>query len=199
MATTTTPPTSSQEVFPGNPNAADPGYLNRGYGLVSGSRPNSYVATNSIVPTEFHVRNGTPAIDGNPSRFHEELDTSRRGSSLDVPRTESQMAMSHPALPSRASTLKKKASLSKRGSFRRSSSRKSSRAGSVRSINFGEKERYGVTEDEQNSAFYVPIPTSGSPTELLANRFQGACGLCPMPCSPVKVFALPIGFSKYLS
>lgn len=165
MATTTTPPASSHEVYP---NAANLGYIPR-------SRPHSYIATNSIVPTEFHVRNGTPSVvDDNPSRFYEELDMSRRGSSLDVPRAESQMSMPHSTLPSRASTLKKKASLSKRGSFRRSGSRKSSQAGSMRSISLGEKERYGVTDDELNSAFCVPIPTSGNPTELLATRFQGA-------------------------
>ncbi|KAL1959886.1 hypothetical protein VTO42DRAFT_1031 [Malbranchea cinnamomea] len=169
---TTTPPASSNEIHPGNPNA-ESGYLNRGYGFHSGSRPNSFVATNSIVHTDFHVRNGTPAVDGNSSRFHEEFSVSRRATSLDgIPRAESQLSTSHPAPPSRTGTLKKKSSLGKKGSLRRGGSRRSSRAGSVRSINLGEKEKYGVTNDELNSAFYVPIPTSGSPTELLANRFQ---------------------------
>jgi hypothetical protein len=67
--------------------------------------------------------------------------------------------------------LKKKLSLSKKGSLRRSGSRRSLRAGSVRSLNLGEKEKY--SGDDTNSAFYVPIPTTGNPTEELANRFQG--------------------------
>lgn len=75
--------------------------------------------------------------------------------------------------PERASTLKKKASLSKKGSLRRGGSKRSSRAGSVRSLKLGEKEKYGMGENEMTSAFYVPIPTKGAPTETLANRFQG--------------------------
>jgi hypothetical protein len=47
-------------------------------------------------------------------------------------------------------------------------------------VNLGEKEKYDVSEDEANSAFYVPIPTNGNPTEILAARFQGArCHLQP--------------------
>lgn len=48
------------------------------------------------------------------------------------------------------------------------------RAGSVRSLSLGDREKYhsdGV--DDVNSAFMVPIPTTGNPTEVLANRFQG--------------------------
>ena len=89
-----------------------------------------------------------------------------------VQRSNSQMSQSQNALPSRGGTLKKKASLKRTGSLGRSASRKSSYAGSVRSMRLGEKEKYGETE-ESNSAFYCPIPTSGNPTELLATRFQG--------------------------
>uniref|UniRef100_A0A093UVE9 Phosphatidylinositol 4,5-bisphosphate-binding protein SLM1 n=1 Tax=Talaromyces marneffei PM1 TaxID=1077442 RepID=A0A093UVE9_TALMA len=85
-------------------------------------------------------------------------------------RSESQMSHNSIA-PSRSGTLKKKASLSRKGGLKRSSSRRSLRAGSVRSLNLGEREKYG--SDDPNSAFYVPIPTTGSPTEELANRFQG--------------------------
>lgn len=48
------------------------------------------------------------------------------------------------------------------------------RAGSVRSLSLGDREKYhseGV--DDVNSVFMVPIPTTGNPTEVLANRFQG--------------------------
>lgn len=98
------------------------------------------------------------------------------GSVREGPRTDSpaSTANTNPiSLPSRSSTLKKKPSLSKKASLRRGGSRKSSRAGSVRSMNLGEKEKYGVAQDEANSAFFVPIPTSGNPTEVLAARFQG--------------------------
>lgn len=54
--------------------------------------------------------------------------------------------------------------------MRRSGSKKSMRAGSVRSL---DRERYGADGvDDINSAFAVPIPTDGNPTEALANRFQ---------------------------
>ncbi|PHH59000.1 hypothetical protein CDD81_3958 [Ophiocordyceps australis] len=62
----------------------------------------------------------------------------------------------------RNKTLKKKSSLS----MRRSSSRRSNRAGSVRSL------ALGSDHDDCSSAFYCPVPTSGTPTDVLANRFQ---------------------------
>lgn len=51
------------------------------------------------------------------------------------------------------------------------------RAGSVRSLNLGDKEKYGVDADDANSAFLIPIPTNGNPTDTLANRFQCMCSL----------------------
>lgn len=61
--------------------------------------------------------------------------------------------------------------------MRRSGSRKSLRAGSVRSLNLGDREKYGAEgADDMNSAFAVPIPTDGNPTDALANRFQ--CTSC---------------------
>lgn len=71
--------------------------------------------------------------------------------------------------PSRGGTLKKKASLKKGGSIKRSGSRRSSRAGSVRSLAL----QSAHENDELHSAFFSPVPTSGNPTEVLANRFQG--------------------------
>lgn len=87
-------------------------------------------------------------------------------------RSSSQMSQSHTMVQSRGGTLKKKASLRRTGSMKRSSSRRSSRAGSVRSLALGEKEKYGEGEDF-NNAFFTPVPTAGSPTDILANRFQG--------------------------
>ncbi|KAH0537453.1 hypothetical protein FGG08_005761 [Glutinoglossum americanum] len=106
------------------------------------------------------------------ARFHEDFDASQRGSSIlddgEFHRAESQMSYT----PSRGGALKKKGSLKKK-SLRRNSSRRNSRAGSVASLLLGERERYADGEgDERNSAFYTPVPTSGSPTEILAHRFQ---------------------------
>lgn len=63
--------------------------------------------------------------------------------------------------PQRSGTLKKK------NSVKRSGSRKS-KPGSIRSIKMEQQEQLDV-----NSAFYTPVPTNNSPTELLVNRFQG--------------------------
>ncbi|KAI9932781.1 hypothetical protein ASPWEDRAFT_166435 [Aspergillus wentii DTO 134E9] len=147
----------------------------------SGSRPNSFVASNS----GYNVAHGAlidPMPNPHNGRFHEDFDAaSQRGSVvLDGPsgstmqRSVSQMStQSRSAAPSRSGTLKKKSSLSKRGSMRRSGSRRSLRAGSVRSLSLGDKEKYGVEgADDPNSAFHIPIPTDGSPTDVLANRFQ---------------------------
>jgi hypothetical protein len=79
---------------------------------------------------------------------------------------------SQPYTPSRQGTLKKKASIKRQSSMKRTLSRKSSRASSVKSLNLGDKEAYEEHPD-RNSAFYCPVPTTGNPTEILANRFQG--------------------------
>jgi len=78
------------------------------------------------------------------------------------------MSQGDTLIPSRGGTLKKKASLRRTGSMKRSSSRRSSRAGSVRSLAL----QPAGDEDETHSAFYCPVPTTGNPTEILANRFQ---------------------------
>ncbi|KAL2829015.1 hypothetical protein BDW59DRAFT_40968 [Aspergillus cavernicola] len=149
---------------------------NRGYGVRSGSRPTSFAASGS----GYNVAHGA-AQEGPPltqyGRFHEELDDISTRDSIDGPsavqRSASQMSQSRSATPTRSGTLKKKSSLSKRGSVRRSGSRRSMRAGSVRSLVLGDKEKYAVDGDEDiNSAFYVPVPTTGNPTEVLADRFQ---------------------------
>ena len=68
--------------------------------------------------------------------------------------------------------------------MRRSGSRKSLRAGSVRSLNLGDREKYTADGlEDVNSAFAVPIPTDGNPTEVLANRFQ--CMFYSIFCSTV--------------
>lgn len=75
--------------------------------------------------------------------------------------------------PQRCNTLRKRGSVraaranSRSGS--RSRSRSRSRAGSIRSVQM-DSEGYV----NKNSIFYTPVPTKGSPTEILVNRFNGA-------------------------
>lgn len=183
---TAEPRAPSHDTYAPLSNSIDPPNSNREYAAGLGTHPNSVLAGSSIQPSDFQVRGVPPdtAPAAQQSRFHEDFSSSRRGSSVadgrlsmgDSQRSDSQMSLSHPAaLPSRTnSMLKKKASLNKKGSLRRGGSKRSSRAGSVKSLNLGEKEKYGVGDgDEVNSAFYVPIPTKGSPTDILAARFQG--------------------------
>ena len=86
----------------------------------------------------------------------------------DLHRSDSQ---SQTYIPSRGGTLKKKASIKRTTSFGRSASRRNSQAGSVRSVNLGDKAK-DEQNSQMNSVFYTPVPTTGSPTELLATRFQ---------------------------
>lgn len=175
--------------------------LSQGYG--ARPRPNSIAGYNNAAPAGYlhspglHPAPGTsladpsagPDANSNYGRFHEEFDmASQRGSMADiltgdhlgpaaaasgVHRSDSQISYNRSTTPTPG--LAKRASLRKRpGSLRRSGSRRSLRAGSVRSLSLGDKEKYGAEGgDDVNSAFYVPIPTSGNPTEILADRFQG--------------------------
>ncbi|KAL0939453.1 ph domain protein [Colletotrichum truncatum] len=110
-------------------------------------------------------------------RFIEEWDASQRGSSIIDGLTSNMLRSNsfvsnagedHLNLPSRHNTLKKKNSLRRNGSLKRSSSRRSMKAGSVRSLAL----QSSSDPDEAHSAFHCPVPTSGNPTEALANRFQ---------------------------
>ena len=84
----------------------------------------------------------------------------------------STMSESHSLTPSRGGTLKKRQSVSRKTSLKRSGSRKESRPGSVKSLEFAD-DVGGHGSSEMSSAFFTPVPTTGSPTEILANRFQG--------------------------
>lgn len=135
---------------------------------------------------------GAENADG-PSRqpkFTEEWDASVRGSSIiDGHHPNMQRSASISSRPevldtlgdatttgtislSRGNTLKKKSSLrrsgSRSGSIKRSSSRRSMKAGSVRSLAL----QSSHDAEEALSAFYCPVPTTGNPTEVLSNRFQ---------------------------
>lgn len=117
-------------------------------------------------------------------RFTEEWEASQRGSSVidgASPASNMRRANSYSGSItsnvigdgaislSRGNTLKKKPSLRRGGSLKRSGSRRSMKAGSVRSLAL----QPTTDQDEIHSAFYCPVPTSGSPTDVLANRFQG--------------------------
>ncbi|KAA8649811.1 hypothetical protein EYZ11_005504 [Aspergillus tanneri] len=179
MATLVRSQTPVQDAYGATMQPSDPVMSSRVYGTRSGSRPNSFVASTSGYNAA-HMAVGEPSSLARNGRFHEDFDApSQRGSivldgpsSAGMQRSSSQMS-SRSVTPTRSGTLKKKSSLSKRGSMRRSGSKRSLRAGSVRSLVLGDKEKYGVDgADDQNSAFYIPIPTDGTPTEVLANRFQ---------------------------
>ncbi|KAG4028726.1 hypothetical protein MFRU_019g00200 [Monilinia fructicola] len=144
-------------------------YLDRGYGAASTprARPHSQILNGDPAVTDFGTDNlEAPAHTQNSQgKFNEEWDASQRGSSIidgSMHRSHSVMSQGDTLIPSRGGTLKKKASL------RRSGSRRSSRAGSVRSLAVHPQGDI----DELHSAFYSPVPTSGNPTEILANRFQ---------------------------
>ncbi|RMZ79403.1 hypothetical protein DV738_g3330, partial [Chaetothyriales sp. CBS 135597] len=107
----------------------------------------------------------------------------------------------HVLAPQRSGTLKKKASLRRSASLGKGPSRRSSFVGSARSLRQSERDPFedaaennvnvngtenvdgvGIADTNINTAaninaninnpFFTPIPTSGSPTELLADRFQ---------------------------
>lgn len=110
----------------------------------------------------------------------QEVGASQRGSTLvdsaaggGVQRSNSTMSQSHTLTPSHGGTLKKKRSLSKKGSVKRSESLRSSYTGSIKGLATGDGSYDGVDEEQMNNAFFTPVPTTGSPTEILANRFQG--------------------------
>ncbi|PTD04202.1 Phosphatidylinositol 4,5-bisphosphate-binding protein SLM1 [Fusarium culmorum] len=132
---------------------------------------------------EYHLSNSTHAPQPQsrqPGRFTEEWDAAQRGPSLlfDPSTNVANMQRSNSVhsfvsgddqqLPGRQNTLKKKNSVRRNGSMKRSSSRRSMRAGSVKSLAL----QSSSDHDEGHSAFYCPVPTSGNPTETLSNRFQ---------------------------
>ncbi|KAI1135439.1 hypothetical protein F5Y05DRAFT_405899 [Hypoxylon sp. FL0543] len=116
---------------------------------------------------------GSSVTDGPTSQpNHYQHSTMQRSSSIssrpEVLTTGGDAASVHSISLSRGNTLKKKNSLRRSGSLKRSSSRRSMKAGSVRSLAL----QSSHDSDEMHSAFYCPVPTSGSPTEVLSNRFQ---------------------------
>lgn len=125
---------------------------------------------------------GSSIVDGSASQhlyYHQQQQQRQRSQSPNVQhpnpapsRSEilaADSASAHGISLSRGNTLKKKSSLRRSASLKRSSSRRSMKAGSVRSLALQSSHE----QDEIHSAFHCPVPTSGAPTEILAQRFQG--------------------------
>ncbi|KAF5011919.1 hypothetical protein FDECE_2000 [Fusarium decemcellulare] len=131
----------------------------------------------------YHLSNSLHApqpLSQQAGRFTEEWGAAQRGPSvlLDFPQNGANMQRANSVhsynagddsqLPVRQNTLKKKNSLRRNGSLKRSNSRRSMRAGSVKSLAL----QSTSDPDEAHSAFHCPVPTSGNPTDALSNRFQ---------------------------
>lgn len=182
------PTTPAHDTLSSVPSPTDPDHIRKGYGM--GSRNSSYLAAGTPGPSGLGPSQGAP-VDTSPLSqsvvHHDGLGANDRDSVLresevgdpaELRRSDSQMSQSQAPPPSRGGTLKKKASLKRgTGSLKRTPSRRSSRAGSVRSLDLGEKEKNSTAKEEMNSAFWSPVPTAGNPTEILATRFH--CEFCP--------------------
>jgi hypothetical protein len=159
----------------GIPSIDDPSHLSRGYG------DNSHLSTGV---NDF--ANGG-AYGERRGRFEEDFDARTRGSSIiegrEIPQRSASRAsrasstLNQGSTPSRSGTLKKKGSVKRGSSLKRSGSRRSTHAGSIRGVPTDDQE-YGY--DREESIFYTPVPTKGTPTEVLADRFQGM--LTPATC-----------------
>ena len=129
---------------------------------------------NSLLAQPEHNDDFTRTVEGSNGQLRQSSQPGGIGRPGELEHTDSTMSQSQTLTPSRGGTLKKKKSLKKSGSIRRTSSTRSARPGSVRSLELGESEKYTHGHgDELYSAFFTPVPTSGNPTEILANRFQG--------------------------
>jgi hypothetical protein len=168
-----TPSTMATPGYDAVPTPVDPAHLSRGYG--GASHLNTEATDFAPAPAPAPAN---PA-DARLGRFEENFDARTRGSSVlgdghgdvEVPERSASRAstLNQGAAPSRSGTLKKRSSVKRSGSLKRSSSRRSMHAGSIRGVSIEDDER---GSSRHNSVFYTPVPTSGSPTEILANRFQ---------------------------
>jgi hypothetical protein len=164
------------------PTPQDPNHLRRGYG--EGGALNTDATDFAATPS--HPAETSPLSQSlqrhestRMGRFEENFDARTRGESVlgdndgprDLPERSASRAstLNQGAAPSRSGTLKKKNSVKRASSLRRSGSRKSLHAGSIRGVALDDDE---PSATRHNSVFYTPVPTSGSPTDILANRFQ---------------------------
>jgi hypothetical protein len=153
-------------------------HVNRGYGASALQPSHLTTDANDFAPVAGYPTDSSPVAQSmsaqRPSSAfgrHEGLDQDDRGSTIQqlegagLHRTASSASG---GLPSRSNTLKKKSSLSRRSSLKRSGSRRSLHAGSLKGVAIDDKRE----PDQMNSVFYTPVPTTGAPTDILANRFQ---------------------------
>ncbi|KAF2717871.1 hypothetical protein K431DRAFT_288211 [Polychaeton citri CBS 116435] len=169
----------SYEPYGSVPAVAD-SHANRGYGDQAGSGISDFAHGNpsatlsSPLSQSLQPQNNSYGV--HQGNFHEDLDASQHGSSVagdDEGRalnrsasTASTAVAPQQGVPSRNNTLKKKGSIRRNASLKRSSSKKSLKAGSIKGVHTAKD------ADNFNSVFFTPIPTTGTPTEILANRFQ---------------------------
>ncbi|CAI6338877.1 unnamed protein product [Periconia digitata] len=169
---------ASQHGYQSNsvPAPNDPSHLSRGYGDSS----HLNVDVNDFGSMPANHTESSPLAQSLPEaqrrgRFEETFDARTRGSSIIDPNerlersTSRASTLNQGAAPSRSGTLKKRSSVKRSGSLKRSGSRKSLHAGSIRGVSIEDE---GPASSKHNNVFYTPVPTSGSPTEILANRFQ---------------------------
>jgi len=152
-----TPATGTNDFAMGNPNMMSP---------LSASldAPGSVLVKDETYPLS-HPRDNPTTQSRSASIDGTAIGLTRSASSAST-------AYGRDTTPSRSGTLKKRTSMSRKASLRRSGSRKSLTAGSIKGVPTSFAGEPGG--DEYNSALFTPIPTHGSPTEVLANRFQGA-------------------------
>lgn len=156
----------------------EPAHLSRGYGGAS----HLNVDSNDFATTPANPTDSSPLHQSlhthdsqRRGRFEENFDARTRGESVlmddELPQRSASRAstLNQGAAPSRGGTLKKKSSVKRSGSLKRSGSRRSTHAGSIRGVSIEDNNR---TSDKHNNVFNTPVPTSGSPTEILATRFQ---------------------------
>lgn len=158
--------------------------VQKGYGAGSALKEAPPAATGPAGMTDTATATGLPPSTSSPlahsveRRDFEPENRSAKASAVDGDASRLARATSvkstGSAAPSRGGTLKKKDSLSRKSSLKRSDSRKSARDDNEKSIVLGHSEKFVVgDEDNMRSVYFTPVPTSGTPTEILANRFQG--------------------------
>lgn len=176
------PETPSHDPYGSTARSSALGPQGGGYGNMGGlSSANDFAKGASGNPTESSpLSQSLQQQGGGLGKFSEDFDASVRGSSVledSTPKLQrsastksTSSTLNQSGTLSRGNTLKKKTSISRKSSLKRSGSRRSLYAGSIKGVPTGD-ESAGPSSD--NSVFYTPIPTSGSPTDVLANRFQG--------------------------
>lgn len=129
------------------------------------------------------------SVSHHDPQFYEDFDAPTRGASIvDGPKGSLSRANSNKtsttavATPSRGGTLKKKSSVKRNSSLMRSGSRRSLRSSSIGGMGYdGGRRSIRGDPAELKSAFYTPVPTSGTPTAVLADRFEGKISLAMSP------------------